>query len=158
MATESPLETQEKYASQATILRKNILEWDQNVQQGFVQEDWPKTLGRLNAALNQTVNMDRSVKDVMEHFVYVPLKATANPQDIPFFLSTRMEENTASAASPGANEPRDGTTNNSNETAPGNAMIFSLDTTIVDPVEHLVRYETEAAKLAADYESQMIRF
>ena len=28
----------------------------------------------------------------MEHFVYLPKKCTANAQDIPFFLSTRLAD------------------------------------------------------------------
>lgn len=134
----------QKYTQTAKILRKNIEEFDRAVRMGLA-EDWPKSLGRLNAALNQTVNMDKSIGDVMEHFVYLPRKATANPSDIPFFLSTRLEDE-AAAASSGDTE------------AAGDAAQFALDTTKTDPVKHLAQYERQAAELAADYERQMVRF
>ena len=121
-------EQQSSFIRQATILRKNLMEWDRMMRnpQG---EDWPTMLGRLNAALNQTVNLDRSIDDVMEHFVYVPKQTTANPQDIPFFLSTRLEP-----------------TQDTTEAIPG------------DPVQNLAKYEDRAAKLAAEYEENMVRF
>jgi hypothetical protein len=118
-------------------------------------------LGRLNAALNQTINMDRSVKDFMEHFVYVPRKPTANPQDIPFFLSTRLEDTTSTTTASTTTGAGAATTTGAivdKDTTTTTTTTFSLDTTVVDPTAHLLRYETEAAKLAADYESKMIRF
>ena len=139
-------EMQAAYVRQAVILRKNILEWDKTIHQGgLAAEDWPKSLGRLNAALNQTVNMDRSIDDVLEHFVYLPVKATANPQDVPFFLTTRLDDDAAAADA-----------DDDTDAAKGNVPEFSLNRT--DPVDHLVRYEKEAAELAADYERQMVRF
>eukprot|EP00548_Thalassiothrix_antarctica_P016223 CAMPEP_0194195088 /NCGR_PEP_ID=MMETSP0154-20130528/75938_1 /TAXON_ID=1049557 /ORGANISM="Thalassiothrix antarctica, Strain L6-D1" /LENGTH=156 /DNA_ID=CAMNT_0038919575 /DNA_START=230 /DNA_END=700 /DNA_ORIENTATION=- len=51
-------------------------------------------VGRLNAALNQTVTLDSSIDDVLEHFVYIPRQSPVNPQDIPNFLSTRLADNT----------------------------------------------------------------
>ena len=141
------MEAQTAYKRQAVILRKNIGEWDRTVRAGLT-EDWPKSLGRLNAALNQTVNMDRSIDDVLEHFVYLPLKATANPQDIPFFLSTRLEdEGVAAATAAKADKDED-----------DKLPEFSLDTKETDPVKHLAQYEKQAAVIAADYERQMIRF
>lgn len=119
---------------QATILRKNLTEWDRMLRTPR-GEDWPTMVGRLNAALNQTANLDRSIEDVMEHFVYVPKKSTANPQDIPFFLSTRLE----------ANADADGQTQDE--------VKFKGD-----PVQQLVKYESFAAQLAADYEDSMVRF
>ena len=59
-------EKQNNYIRQATILRKNLLEWDRmlNNPRG---EDWPTMLGRLNAAYNQTVTLDQTIDDVLEH-------------------------------------------------------------------------------------------
>ena len=148
MSSGGSMETQTAYTRQAVILRKNILEWDRTVRTGL-SEDWPKSLGRLNAALNQTVNMDKSIVDVMEHFVYLPRKATANPQDIPFFLYTRLEDEAVVAASADAEEDS------------GNDAVvadFDLDVTQTDPVRYLVDYENQAAELAAEYERQMVRF
>ena len=88
-------------------------------------------LGRLNAAQNQTANWNRTVEDVYEHFSYVPRQATANAQDIPFFLSTRLlNEETM--------EP----------------LPISPD----DPAQHLAEFEKNAAALAAYYEEHMVRF
>ena len=96
-------------------------------------EDWPTMLGRLNAALNQTANLDRSIDDVMEHFVYMPKQATANPQDIPFFLSTRLE-------------------------TPATDSSIEIPSVGSDPVQQLATFENTAARLAAEYEENMVRF
>jgi hypothetical protein len=102
-------------------------------------------LGRLNAALNQTLSMDRSIDDVLEHFVYVPRKSTANAQDIPFFLSTRLE---TPSTEPTASEQRE------LQEDPFRELV-----TRGDPVQQLARFERDAAKLAADYEeNMMVRF
>lgn len=130
------------YTRQATILRKNLYEWDRTLKTRG--EEWPKTLGRFNAALNQTVNMDRSIDDMMEHFVYVPLKATANAQDVPFFLSTRLETVADSSGS------------DSNIGEESSTMEFLKG--IRDPVQHLARYEKQAADAASEYEQGMVRF
>jgi hypothetical protein len=127
---------------QATILRKNLLEWDRMLRTPR-GEDWSTMLGRLNAALNQTGSMDRSIEDVMEHFVYLPRKSTANAQDVPFFLSTRLET---------ANEETalgEGTTDDNQKQA------FLLAS---DPVRHLSAYENQAAQLAAEFDDNMVRF
>ena len=130
------------YTRQATILRKNLFEWDRTLR--TTGEEWPKTLGRLNAALNQTVNMDHSIDDVMEHFVYLPKQSTANAQDIPFFLSTRLE-------TPASDEG----TKEEGGTATPASDVFS---DVQDPVQHLAKYETQAADLAVEYEQNMVRF
>lgn len=148
MSSQTPQASQDSYARQAKILRKNIQEWDSSIRRGL-DEDWSKTLGRLNAAQNQTINMDKSIHDVMEHFVYQPRKATANPQDIPFFLSTRVEDEAAASGGSGDGKAASGETP---------VAAFSLDTTTTDPVEHLMRYEKLAAELATEYEAQMVRF
>jgi hypothetical protein len=130
-------EQQATYTRQATILRKNLLEWDRMLRTPR-GEDWPTMLGRLNAALNQTVNLDKSIDDVMEHFVYLPKQATANPQDIPFFLSTRLEL------------PGDDSGGHTEDASTLNVKF--------DPVERLTKFERNAAKLAAQYEENMVRF
>ena len=102
-------------------------------------------LGRLNAAYNQTTNMDKSIEDVTEHFVYLPKQSTANAQDIPFFLSTRLEAAGAGDANSGKRKRKD----DSEE-----------DTLTIqgDPVEVLAKYEARAAELAREYEEDMDRF
>ena len=87
---------------------------------------------------NQTGNLDRTIDDVMEHFVYVPKQSTANPQDMPFFLSARLAD--------GPIESNDDTQNLKD--------IFQGD----DPVKALARYENKAAELATEYEEHMIRY
>lgn len=138
-------EQQSAYTRQATILRKNLEEWESMLRNPR-GEDWPNMLGRLNAALNQTASMDRSIDDVLEHFVYVPKKSTANPQDIPFFLSTRLEMPA-------------GSDNNKSTTTDGKTVL-DVDTALLvgDPVQLLSTYENNATRLAAEYEESMVRF
>ena len=131
-------EQQKVFIRQSTILRKNLHEWDRMLRDPR-GEDWPSMLGRLNAAMNQTATMDRNIEDVMAHFCYLPKQSTANAQDIPFFLSTRLEtpateETTTSKA---AAEKEKGTE---------------------DPTKLLAQYENRAAQLAAEYEENMVRF
>jgi len=120
---------QQAFNRQATILRKNLIDADAILRRG---SDWPSMLGRWNAAYNQTCNLDAAIQDVWEHFVYLPKQATANPGDIPFFLSTRLE---------------------SPET---DSSLNKLE--VEDPVQQLTQYEEKAAKLVADYEASMVRF
>jgi hypothetical protein len=129
-------EQQAIFTRQATILRRNLLEWDGKLhnQQG---EDWPSMLGRLNASFHQTTNMDRNIEDVLDHFVYVPKKCTANAQDIPFFLSTRL--------------PVD----SNNEHA---AVDDTLDDQVEVSVEKLAKFEKNGARIAAEFEGKMTRF
>lgn len=140
-------EQQATYTRQVTILRKNLIEWDKilHTPRG---EDWPTMIGRSNAAFNQIVNIDKNcIDDVMEHFVYVPKRTTANPQDIPFFLSTRLEI-------PPEEEYSTTAATTLNTTTPHiNNKPFEGD-----PVERLTKYERNAAKLASHYEETMIRF
>ena len=87
--------------------------------------------------------MDRNIEDVMEHFCYLPKQSTANAQDIPFFLSTRLES-----------PPTD-------ETAASKAAAEKdkeIMMTAGDPTQLLAQYETRAAQLAAEYEETMVRF
>uniref|UniRef100_A0A7S2XKB6 Uncharacterized protein n=1 Tax=Attheya septentrionalis TaxID=420275 RepID=A0A7S2XKB6_9STRA len=136
-------EHQQVYLRQATILRKNLYEWDRIIRDPR-GEDWPSMLGRLNAALNQTGNLDGAIEDVLEHFVYEPRKCTANPQDIPFFLSTRL---TTVDTVP-------------DETSKTNAKVDQVyeSTEESDPAKVLKRYENRAAELAAEFEESMVRF
>jgi len=130
---------QQAFHRQATILRKNLLEADAILRRG---SDWPNMLGKWNAALNQTSNLDAAIQDVWEHFVYVPKQATANPGDIPFFLSTRLEmpEEDSPASSSGS----------------GGATTSKLE--VEDPVQQLAQFEKITAKLVAEYEANMVRF
>lgn len=88
---------------------------------------------------NQTATMDRNIEDVMEHFCYLPKKCTANAQDIPFFLSTRLEspptDETATTKAAAEKEKQDG-----------------------DSTQLLAQYENRAAQLAIEYEENMVRF
>jgi hypothetical protein len=139
-------EQQASYVRQATILRKNLLEWDRMLRTPR-GEDWPTMLGRLNAALNQTTNLDRSIDDVMEHFVYVPKQATANAQDIPFFLSTRLEL------------PIDVEQTEHTDSQSELELASNADGNFEgDPVKQLHEYEKNADKLVALYEENMVRY
>ena len=135
------------FTRQATILRKNVGEFDQ-VLHNPRGENWPKMLGRMNAGLNQTITLDSSIEDVMDHFVYLPKQATANPQDIPFFLSTKLDtstsdERTVSAGS-SSQKKKESTTED----------LLALG----DPIQVLSKYEDQAAKLAQEYEEEMVPF
>lgn len=111
-------------------------------------EDWPTMLGRMNAAMNQTSSMDRNIEDVMEHFVYLPVKSPANPGDIPFFLSTRLEAHTDNEQPAGEAEGE------SESILPKSSPQQKSE----DPVRQLARYENRAAELAADFEENMVRY
>lgn len=137
-------EQQSVYTRQAMILRKNMGEWD-NVLRNPRGEDWPRMLGRLNAALNQTANMDKSIEDVMEHFVYLPKQSTANAQDIPFFLSTRLETSTA--------DEKTASQKKQQEQSSQEGFVIKGD-----PAQVLSKYENRAAELAQEYEEDLIRF
>lgn len=102
-------------------------------------------LGRLNAAYNQTTNMDKSIEDVTEHFVYLPKQSTANAQDIPFFLSTKLDATGVGDAN-SAKRKRKEESGEDNFTIQG------------DPVEVLSKYEARAAELVRAYEEDMDRF
>jgi len=100
-------------------------------------------LGRLNASANQTFNLDKSIEDVMEHFVYVPKQSTANAQDIPFFLSTRLETSNVDERS---KSKKKDPASESEPVIPG------------EPVQVLSQYEKRASELAQEYEDDMVRF
>eukprot|EP00588_Corethron_pennatum_P009940 CAMPEP_0194266908 /NCGR_PEP_ID=MMETSP0169-20130528/1645_1 /TAXON_ID=218684 /ORGANISM="Corethron pennatum, Strain L29A3" /LENGTH=188 /DNA_ID=CAMNT_0039007683 /DNA_START=27 /DNA_END=593 /DNA_ORIENTATION=+ len=91
---------QDAFLRQCTILRKNLLDHHDSIacRSPYAQESYPAMLGRMNAALNQAKNLDaEAIDDVLEHFVYIPKRCTANPGDMPNFLSTRIEESSAAA-------------------------------------------------------------
>jgi hypothetical protein len=139
---------QASFTRQALILRKNLSEWDRMLRTPR-GEDWPAMLGRLNAALNQTLSMDRSIDDVLEHFVYLPRKSTANAQDIPFFLSTRLEI---------PSSPSDVSLAHHQQEA-FHPDPFADLVARGEAVQQLNRFEGDAAKLAAEYEeNMMVRF
>lgn len=105
---------------------------------------------------NQTGNLDQAIEDATEHFVYVPKKSTINPQDIAFFLSTRLvtaasgdnpnDENATGEPGP---ESREGF-----EKSDPSSVLFGGE----DPTKRLRKYESQTAKLAAEFEEGMVRF
>jgi hypothetical protein len=131
------------FSRQAMILRKNLWEWDRLLRTPR-GEEWPTMVGRCHAAYHQTVTLHRAMDDVYEHFVYVPIRATTNPQDIPFFLSTRLES----------------TTTTTNSLAGGTSNDDAQDDMLEgkDPVQVLTEYEAGALQVAAEYEENMVRF
>ncbi|VEU37889.1 unnamed protein product [Pseudo-nitzschia multistriata] len=137
---------QTTFTRQATILRKNLGEWDM-VLHNPRGEDWSKMLGRLNAALSATSTLDNNIEDVMEHFVYLPKRATANPQDIPFFLSTKLDSSATDERMPA----------NSSSRKKKDSTVQDL-LAMGDPVQVLSNYEEQAAKLVQEYEEEMVRF
>jgi hypothetical protein len=126
------------YARQAAILRKNLQEWDMVLRSHQRHQDYPALVGRMNAAFNQTKNLSASVDDILEHFVYLPRKATANPQDTPFFLSTRLDSTPSGA--------------NTNDEDDEELFIRQ------DAVQQLSTFEDQAAQLAEHIEQNMPRF
>jgi hypothetical protein len=144
---------QTAFTRQATILRRNLGEWDMKLHDPR-GEDWPKMLGRLNAAMNQTMTMDKSIEDVMEHFVYLPRQPTANPQDIPFFLSTKLD---SSALDERTVPPTSSSSINSLIKSRRRCTMDDLSA-LENPVLVLSTYEAGAAKLVSKYEEEMVRF
>lgn len=143
--------------------------------------------------------MDKSIDDVLEHFVYVPKQSPANPQDIPLFLSTRLADPNATdddkakkSRRRDTNKDKDDSRNSKkrkrstgddsegkddasssrqnkegedkkddDHDSDGNGSEEDQDEDIFgggDPVQILGRYEYRAAKLAKEYEENMIRF
>lgn len=112
-------------------------------------------LGRLNAALSQTTNLDKSIEDVLEHFVYVPRQSTANAQDIPFFLSTRLQTPSDETTSTAPTTKKTKKTTLTGEGSPGDDDPLQF---LDDPAQQLVKFESIASNLATAYEESMIRF
>ena len=131
-------------------------------------------LGRLNAAYHQTTTLNASIDDVMAHFVYLPKQPTANPGDIPFFLSTKLdplldETTPQDTARPDDDDDEDEekapgdqqktTTNKTNKRKRTTTSVPDLVHTLgVDPVRFLAHYEEQAATVVHDYEEAMLRF
>mmetsp|Transcript_4019 Transcript_4019/g.6114 ORF Transcript_4019/g.6114 Transcript_4019/m.6114 type:complete len:143 (+) Transcript_4019:100-528(+) len=128
------------FVRQANILRKNLYEWDQMLHSS-TGEDWPSMLGRLNAAMNQTNNLDQSIDDMMNHFVYEPRQSPTNPQDIPMFLSVRLVD--------------DGNTMDIESKVKEDR---SAETDVGNPSEVLTQYEEKSADLANEFEESMVRY
>ena len=93
--------------------------------------------------------MNQTIQDQSEHFVYVPKKSTINPQDIAFFLSTRLA---VGAASGGDDEENNG--EGSSSSSSSNTTNYGGD----DAVKRLRRYESKTAELSAEFEEGMVRF
>jgi len=62
-------ESEKKFLRQSKNLRDNIYKWDRMLHSRN-GEDWPQMLGRVNAAFNQSGQLDSGIQDVMEHVVY----------------------------------------------------------------------------------------
>jgi hypothetical protein len=131
------------YLRQANILRKNLYDWH-FVLRDARGEDWPKMCGRLNTALNQVGCLDDCIDDVLEHFVYVPKKPVMNLQDIPEFLSSRVEVGNSSSY-----EGED------SETVSRDLQSIE-ETSRPDIV--LQRYETQARRLVLKLDQNRVRF
>jgi len=152
-------EQQHVFTRQATILRKNLFDWDYRLRTP-PGESWPIMVGRLNAALNQTGTLDRSIDDVLEHFVYVPKQSPVNPQDIPNFLSTRLGDNNAAQKEEEQNQhqkkkKRQKIKEEGEEELPEKKEEeLQLD----EALKVLTNYEKYAAKISREYENNMVRF
>ena len=117
---------------------------------------------------NQAGNLDRSIEDLLEHFVYQPKKCTANAQDIPFFLSTRLADcshaamSTPSGGGGGTNaDAKNGTKSDGGAGEGGPSLNTATNGTFLEvenPVVVLGRYEDRAAGFATEYEEDMVRF
>uniref|UniRef100_A0A7S2MHP4 Uncharacterized protein n=1 Tax=Helicotheca tamesis TaxID=374047 RepID=A0A7S2MHP4_9STRA len=146
------IEHQHVFLRQATILRKNLYDWDR-VLRSQVGEDWPSMLGKLNAALSQSGNLDQGIEDLLEHFVYEPKKCPVNPQDVPFFLSTRLAD---SGTVDDTDTDAVATSAVGVAGAGGNTSRGEGDDE--DPVKVLRRYEDRAGELVSEFENAMVRF
>jgi hypothetical protein len=131
------------FLRQGTILRKNLYEWH-FVLRDARGEDWPKMCGRMNTALNQVGSLDDCIDDVLEHLVYVPKKPVMNPQDIPVFLSSRVEV--------GYSAKHEG------EDVGNAASVSQTIEEIPKPEIVLQRYETQAMRLVSKFEKIRVRF
>lgn len=103
------------------------------------------------ALQNQTGNLDQAIQDAAEHFVYVPKKSTINPQDIAFFLSTRL---VAAAGEKADDDNHKGDVENGEVDNNDASNMFGGD----DAAKRLRRYETKTGELAADFEGGIVRF
>ena len=86
----------------------------------------------------------------IEHFVYLPKQATANPQDIPFFLSTKLDSSTSDDRT--ASSTKKSSSRKKKDTTVHDLLALG------DPVKVFSKYEDQAARLAQEYEEEMVRF
>jgi hypothetical protein len=107
----------------------------------------------IDFSQNQTGNLDQAIQDAAEHFVYVPKKSTINPQDIAFFLSTRLVAAAAGDDVDDKNNHEDASKENGEKSNPSCSLVGGDD-----PFKRLRRYETKTAELAAEFEEGMVRF
>jgi hypothetical protein len=129
------------FLRQGNILRKNLYEWHVVLARG---EDWPKMCGRMNTALNQAGSLDDCIDDVLEHFVYVPKKSVMNPQDIPVFLSSRVELGNSAQ--------------HTGEDAESSELFSQTIEKIHKPEALLQQYETQSRRLVSKLEQNLLRF
>ena len=87
---------------------------------------------------------------IFVYYLKQPKKSTVNPQDIPFFLSTRLADNIDDVL-PGG----DGSTI---QTPEGGDDDRKRVTEVQNPVLALARYESRVADFATEYEERMVRF
>lgn len=149
---------QQAFLRQAGILRKNLIAWDATLHSTH-GEDWPSMLGRLNAAFNQSGNLDQGIEDASEHFVYVPKKCTVNAQDVAFFLSTRLVTAAGGGGGDGNNSGKEGS---GGAGGAGDDEVGGSPSSQYyggeEPSKRLRRYEGQVAELASEFEDGMVRF
>eukprot|EP00593_Proboscia_inermis_P000709 CAMPEP_0171300314 /NCGR_PEP_ID=MMETSP0816-20121228/9088_1 /TAXON_ID=420281 /ORGANISM="Proboscia inermis, Strain CCAP1064/1" /LENGTH=97 /DNA_ID=CAMNT_0011776697 /DNA_START=87 /DNA_END=380 /DNA_ORIENTATION=- len=97
--------------------------------------------------------MNGAIEDVLEHFVYLPKKSTINPQDVPFFLSSRLAP--MASVMGHSNDGSKVAVETDGDTEPGQP---NAESDVVDPVRLLTQYENRAAELAAKFEGAISRF
>lgn len=133
---------------------------------------------------NQTRNIDTEIDPIFNHFVHVPKKSTANPPDIPFFLSTRIVQDSddEEVEKDGFGSLKKTKTNVNNgdpcsiehEPTLLSKLVCSRDLMIhehqqqmmlgkdgqntINPMIHLQRIEEISSTVVEDYESHMERF
>ena len=111
--------------------------------------------------------IDKEIDPIFDHFVAVPKQSTANPQDIPFFLSTRILVDSDVRVSPD-------TTTESKTLEKGGDLSLSklyrirgLDSSSIQEqsgkegqvlLSHVNRMEEIANQVILDFESRMERF
>jgi len=101
---------------------------------------------------NQTSNLNSEIEDVLEHFVYVPKKSTVNPQDIPFFLSTRLVAPIGSSSSGSGGDIEGYGTKHL-------TIVRDANTIAVDPAPAVLsQFEALAAEFANEFEDNIERY
>ncbi|KAL7429885.1 hypothetical protein ACHAXH_001297 [Discostella pseudostelligera] len=159
------------FARYASVLRENLIACDTSLRKG--EEDWQATLGRLNAAFNQTKNLNDIIENSYEHVVYIPKKCTANIQDVASFLSCRctpdsiVSSSTSSTSSGVVGRMKNGDGRKRHKTAvdgDGGGVDGGEEGELDDEEEKertpklLQRYEHKVYELASEFEEGMVRF